>query len=179
MSEITGFQVALDDLIGRAAGELVGRCAEAKSTRQLFRCVAEWISERVIHARGVDPAIAWSVARIEDHGGALPIGELRRRTGLSKTRLAASFRDQVGVPPKLYARLVRFRRATEMLQRGPASLVDTALEAGFYDQPHMNAEFRELGGLTPLDFIAARHPVGDGNTARADPPGARGPESKV
>jgi AraC-like DNA-binding protein len=179
MREITDLQVALDDLIDHAASELAERCAEAASVRQLFLCAARWMSERVSDARRIDPAIAWSAARIEAHGGVVPIAELRERIGLSKTRFAASFRDRIGVAPKLYARLVRFGRATEMLQRGAGSLVDVVLAAGFYDQPHMNAEFRELGGLTPLDFIAARHPVGDGTTARADPPGARSPESKV
>jgi methylphosphotriester-DNA--protein-cysteine methyltransferase len=169
MRQLTGFTLGLHDLMGRAAIELSERCAEAGSVRQLFRCVGKWISERVPPA-GIDPAIAWSVGRIEQHGGVVPIAELRERTGLSKTRLAASFRDQVGVAPKLYARLIRFQRVAEMLQKGIGSLVDVALQAGFYDQPHMNAEFRELAGLAPLDFIAARHPVGDGTTTRAEPP---------
>ena len=29
-----------------------------------------------------------------------------------------------------------------------------ALEAGYYDQPHLNADFRELSGLTPASFAA-------------------------
>jgi hypothetical protein len=32
-------------------------------------------------------------------------------------------------------------------------------------QPHMTAEFRELSGITPGEFLLARHPVGDGTTA--------------
>jgi AraC-like DNA-binding protein len=170
MREIAGLQIALEDIIGVAASELAAHCAEAGSARQLFARVAKWLSERVMSAPGIDPAIAWCAARIDADGGRVPIAELRERTGLSKTSLAASFREQIGVAPKVYARLVRFRHATELLQRDARNLVDVALEAGFYDQPHMNAEFRELGGLTPLDFIAARHPVGDGTTARVEPP---------
>lgn len=170
MRELTGFQVTLHDVIGDAASELAERCAEAGSVSQVFSRAARWVADRVREAPAVDPAIAWSVARIEEQGGAVPIGELRERTGLSKTRLAASFRDQIGAAPKLYARLIRFGRVTEKLQRGAGSLVDVAIDAGFYDQPHMNAEFRELGGLSPLEFIAARYPVGDGTTAHAAPP---------
>ena len=36
---------------------------------------------------------------------------------------------------------MRFRQLLAMLHRGPASLADGALAAGYYDQPHMNAEF--------------------------------------
>ena len=53
--------------------------------------------------------------------------------------------------PKLYARIVRFSRAVELLAAGGA-LTDVALAAGYYDQPHMNADFRELSGLTPRAF---------------------------
>jgi len=30
-----------------------------------------------------------------------------------------------------------------------------ALESGYYDQPHFSAEFRELSGLTPGEFLVA------------------------
>ena len=30
-----------------------------------------------------------------------------------------------------------------------------ALDAGYYDQPHLTAEFRELSGLTPAAFAAS------------------------
>ena len=89
----------------------------------------------------------------------------RRSTGFSKTRLASGFRDQIGLAPKLYARVVRFRHLLRMLQDGQAPLADVALSATYYDQPHMSAEFRVLGGITPREFLAGRHPVGDGSSA--------------
>jgi hypothetical protein len=65
----------------------------------------------LMKSRWIDPAVAWAAGRIEQSGGAVSIAELRRQTGLSKTRLAEAFRDQIGLAPKLYARVVRFRRA--------------------------------------------------------------------
>jgi len=162
--EISELVVDLEDLVGRAADELSERCHDAPSVEDRLRRAADWVSERVMEARGVDPAIAWAAGRIEQSGGAVSIAELRRQTGLSKTRLAEAFRDQIGLAPKLYARVVRFRRAAALLQKGAEPLVEIALAAGYYDQPHMNAEFRELSGLSPTEFLAARYPTGDGNT---------------
>lgn len=161
--EISELVVDLEDLIGRAADELAERCYDA-TVEGRFRRAADWVSERVMKARGIDPAIAWAAGRIELSGGAVSIADLRRQTGLSKTRLAEAFRDQIGLAPKLYARVVRFRRAAALLQKGAEPLVEVALAAGYYDQPHMNAEFRELSGLSPREFLAARYPTGDGNT---------------
>src|SRR5262245_33664755 len=162
--EISELVVDLEDLVGRAANELAERCYDAASVEERFRRAADWVAERVMKSRGIDPAIAWAAGRIEQSGGAVSIAELRQHTGLSKTRLAEAFRDQIGLAPKLYARVVRFRRAAALLQKGAEPLVEVALTAGYYDQPHMNAEFRELSGLSPGEFLAARYPTGDGNT---------------
>lgn len=34
------------------------------------------------------------------------------------------------------------------------SLARVAHQTGYYDQPHMNAEFRALAGVTPREFLA-------------------------
>jgi len=164
MREISELVVDLEDLVGRAASELVERCYDAASIEERLRRAADWVAERVTKARGIDPAIAWAARRIELTGGSVSIAELREQMGLSKTRLAKAFREQIGLTPKLYARVVRFRRATAMLQKGTEPLIEVALAAGYYDQPHMNAEFRELSGLAPREFLAARYPNGDGYT---------------
>jgi AraC-like DNA-binding protein len=164
MREISELVVDLEDLVGRAADELAERCYDATSVEGRLRRAADWVAERVMKSRGIDPAVAWAAGQIEQTGGAVSIAELRRQTGLSKTRLAEAFRDQIGLAPKLYARVVRFRRAAELLQKGASPLIEIALAAGYYDQPHMNAEFRDLSGLAPREFLAARYPTGDGNT---------------
>ena len=160
MSEVSGHVVDLHDLFGAAAIELAERCHATTSIQSCFQRAAAWIRGRIERARTFDPRVAWSVARIEHSGGQVAIAELRETTGLSKTRLADMFREQVGVVPKVYARIVRFRRALALLDQEPVSLAGAALEAGYYDQSHMTTEFRELGGLTPREFVAVRYPGG-------------------
>ena len=88
--------------------------------------------------------------------GAVSITRLREQSGWSKTRLATTFSEQVGVSPKQYARVMRFITRHAADSRGvAASLADVAVEAGYYDQPHMNAEFKELSGFTPSEFLHA------------------------
>ena len=164
LRKISELVVDLEDLVGRSAGELAERCHDAVSIEEKLRRAADWVAERVKKARGIDPAIAWAAGRIEKSGGMVSIADLRERMGLSKTRLAEAFREQIGLAPKLYARVVRFRRATAMMQKGEQPLIEVALDAGYYDQPHMNAEFRQLSGLAPREFLAARYPTGDGYT---------------
>ncbi len=155
---VTNLVVELEDVLGFAARELVDRCRDAGSTAARFRIAFDWLAARLAGARPIDAAIAWAVHAIEASAGGVPIAALRTRTGLSKTRLAAGFREQIGVTPKVYARIVRFRAALAMLEHGGTSLADVALACGYYDQPHLNAEFRELAGETPREFVDAHRP---------------------
>jgi AraC-like DNA-binding protein len=56
----------------------------------------------------------------------------------------------VGVPPKTFARVVRLQRLLEALRsaRDPHWSA-LATWAGYYDQSHLVAEFKELTGVTP------------------------------
>ena len=40
---------------------------------------------------------------------------------------------------------MRFHHAMERLRDGGDRWADVALDCGYYDQPHLNREFRELG----------------------------------
>lgn len=159
LSEMSGLTIDLHDLAGRAAAELIERCHGAGSAEERLRRAVGWISERLTRSPGVDPAIAWVAGQIERREGAVTIAALRERAGLSKTHLATAFREQIGVTPKQYARVLRFRRALAMVNAEEGTLADVALAAGYYDQPHLNAEFRELSGFSPREFLAAvRYP---------------------
>jgi AraC-like DNA-binding protein len=159
MHEVTRLTVDLEDLAGVAASELVERCCGAATATQCFRSVVRWIDTRLAKACRLDPVVAWMIDQIRHRRGAVSIGALRDRTGFSKARLSTAFLAQVGVTPKQYARVVRFSHVLRRIHINETSLAAVAIDAGYYDQPHMNAEFKELSGFTPSEFLATeRYP---------------------
>lgn len=156
LHELTGLTADLEDVVQDAASELAERCAAAPTPEGRLRAAAAWLHARLRTYSGPDPAVAWMVRELERRSGAVAIGRLRERTGWSKTRLTTVFREQIGVPPKTLARVLRFRRALELVHREEGELSEVALAAGYYDQPHFNAEFRELSGFTPTEYQARR-----------------------
>ena len=110
------------------------------------------IAARVLDAPPVAPELEWAWRRLMETGGATPVGALAQELGRSRRHLAATFREQIGMPPKALARLLRFERAVDRL-RGGAALADLALDCGYYDQAHFNRDFRQFTGVTPTEYL--------------------------
>jgi transcriptional regulator GlxA family with amidase domain len=85
------------------------------------------------------------------------VGEVARHVGVSERQLRNLFTTTVGVPPKQFARLSRVR--TILDGAGRRSWSRLANDAGYYDQSHMTAEFREVMHVTPSAFAAGRLPT--------------------
>ena len=158
LHETAGLTIDLADLAGPDVAQLTECCYTAPTVEARFRLVAVWITRRLATAPTAHAGVTWAAGELARTHGAGSIAALRDRAGLGRTRFSEAFRAQVGLTPKQYARVLRFRRALALLQRGQP-LSTAALTAGYYDQPHMNADFREMAGLTPAAFVAAsRYP---------------------
>jgi AraC-like DNA-binding protein len=161
MDELTCRVVELDGLLGREADELIERMHEAGGWEGSFDVMDAWLLRRLVDADRPDPAVEHAFERLVRTHGAVPVAELVRETGWSRRHLAARFRTQVGLAPKVFGRILRFRRAASELTRPDGrSLAEIALDCGYYDQAHLNRDFREFSGRTPTELIAARLPDG-------------------
>jgi AraC-like DNA-binding protein len=159
MSELSNQVVGLDDLFGRAGAELGERLASLPTWRTRFELVDAELGRRLEQAPPVSPDAAWAYRELCKHDGDVRIAELCRRTGCSRRHLATRFRQQVGMTPKAFARVLRFNRVVRAVREGTAGgWARVAYEAGYYDQPHLNREFLALAGLTPEGYREALIP---------------------
>lgn len=75
---------------------------------------------------------------------------------LSQRQFNRSFRENFGLSPKEYLRIIRFQRAIRQMRRnGTGNLAMIAAECGYYDQSHMNREFLQFCGLTPYRYATS------------------------
>ncbi|MET9909168.1 helix-turn-helix domain-containing protein [Streptomyces sp. NPDC006476] len=96
---------------------------------------------------------AWS--ELVRTGGAMPVRDLADDVGWSVRQLENRFREQIGLGPKMAARVLRLQRARRLLAQGRGQ-AETAAICGFYDQAHLSGEFRAMTGCTPREFTTAR-----------------------
>jgi AraC-like DNA-binding protein len=163
MHELTNRVVELDELLGRRADELVGRLWDQPGWERRFELLDRLIGARVVEARPPSTGVAWAWRRLRETRGRAAVGGLAAELGWSHRRLIAGFREQVGMPPKTIGRVLRFEHVSRALMETPEPrLAEVALDCGYYDQAHLNRDFRQFAGTTPSEFLAARLPEGGG-----------------
>jgi len=75
---------------------------------------------------------------------------------LSPRQFERGFFERVGLPPKLYARLVRFDAAYRLKSRQPGlDWLAVAVQSGYYDYRHLLRDFHAFAGVTPPRLLAA------------------------
>ena len=150
--ELARRTVALDDLLGPEAAYLAERLHGAADAQRRFAILDEALMRTLARATAAvarpDTERAWALLRTS--GGRIRIDALAAALGCSRRHLAQRFAEDVGVSPKVAARLVRFEAARRRL--GTLPLARLAAEHGFADQAHLAREFRALGGAPPTAF---------------------------
>jgi AraC-like DNA-binding protein len=163
MHELADRVVGIEDLLGREGAELPERLYEAGTWPARFALLDRLLARRLQEARPPAPGVEHAWWRlVGTHGGAT-VEALAEEVGWSRRHLFARFREHTGLPPKVFARILRFQHAASLLAdtNGP-SLCEIALDCGYYDQAHLNRDFREFAGRTPTELMAARLPAGGG-----------------
>lgn len=91
---------------------------------------------------------------IEDSQGLLRIEDAAVFSGKSRRQFERVFKDTVGISPKFFSLITRFRHATTLItQLSHSTLADIAADAGYSDQSHMNHDFKRMTGVTPKNFL--------------------------
>ena len=72
----------------------------------------------------------------------------------SDRHIRREFKRFIGISPRCFSRIVRLQSALKEIQENKKkSMVDIALEHGFYDHSHFTHEFKEFYGKPPSKII--------------------------
>jgi AraC-like DNA-binding protein len=156
MSEIAGRVVHLTDLLPREHHDITEHLESLPDWDTRFDLIETLVANRLTRARALNPAVAWAYAEIQRAAGAVEMRRLARDLGYSPTHLITLFRDQIGLPPKLVARITRFERLIRHLKTAPrTNWADLAAEFGYYDQAHLVRDMHQFAGMTPTQARTA------------------------
>jgi AraC-like DNA-binding protein len=155
--ELHNQTVSLDTLWRAFATTVSDQLWEARSAEARFLILERALLARAQGQFDRHPAVARAVALFDRSHGALSVGHVVRRTGVSQRHLVELFWNEVGLSPKRYCRVRRFNDVLTRIE--PLTDVDwteVAHLCGYFDQAHFNHDFRAFAGLSPSEYFRRR-----------------------
>lgn len=162
LHELTNKVVALEDLWGGEATRLQQRIGELGNDSERVAALESALLRRLRSRRTRQNVfdLGELTACAQQQGGRLSVAAMANLAGFSRQYLSRTFQDQIGVNPKLFLRLTRFRALLAASSIGSQDWADLATRAGYADQSHMIADFHKFSGSTPVELARSNtfHP---------------------
>ena len=146
---------------------------DAPTLRERRSVLEHALEARARRASPPDPALRAVVQTVVTRLPPLSVRDLAIRVGRSVRWIQRAFEQDVGLTPKMLARIARAQRAVRLADRHPKrSWSAVAAEAGYFDHSHLVREFHEIVGCTPTElgvrageltdaFLSAEAPTAD------------------
>ena len=136
--------------------ETVGTLHDVETVTAKFEVLEKWLLASLVHPPQHHPAVAYSMKQISAHSG-LSTADLDEKVNYSQRRFIQIFRNEVGLPPKLFSRVLRFQGVLDEVEtQTEVNWLDIALRFDYYDQAHFIHDFREFSGHTPAKYLTLR-----------------------
>jgi len=145
--------VALEEVWGAAAGSLRDRLREIPTPREKLCSLERFLLDTFAGRFSRNPQVSFALSRFEKAPALTTVREMARETGWSERRFSQVFREEVGLPPKVWCRIQRFQRALRQLHAGAeVPWAELAVDCGYYDQSHFANEFRAFSGVDVTSY---------------------------
>ncbi len=78
----------------------------------------------------------------------ISLEELSNLTNMNKYQLIRNFKKEYSLTPHQFLNYIKINKSKDFLCKG-YSIIDTALECGFFDQSHLSRYFKKYTGVSP------------------------------
>jgi AraC-like DNA-binding protein len=152
LHELFEESVSLDTFFPQAEISIIEeRLAASASNSERIAVIEAFLCSKLLHHKP-DGLVSEAITRIYSCRGMMRISELANGLFISQDAFEKRFRKVTGTTPKQFSAIVKLKSIVGQ-NPAPASLLDRALDNGYYDQPHFNKDFKLFTGLTPTDFF--------------------------
>ena len=142
--------VSLFDINSLFHREFVEMVYDIPSYQMRIRFIDQWLLAAQYSFFELDVQIFKSLKRAISLSGRIDVVELASLACLSSRQFERRFRTKVGLTPKEFLQVLRFRKAKSLIDHNPQkSVLEVAFECGYYDHSHLNKDFLRFLGEPP------------------------------
>jgi AraC-like DNA-binding protein len=154
--ELHNVRVSLEDLWGARSQFLVEQVLAAPTPDEKFD-VLERVLLGTARTLSRHRAVSFALRALSDPARSRSVTEVTDAIGMSQRRFLDRFRNEVGMTPKLFARVQRFQAVVETVHTlREVDWADVATQCGYFDQAHFIHDFRAFSGFTPTAYLARK-----------------------
>jgi AraC-like DNA-binding protein len=138
-----------EDVFGNEMKELNSKLQEAKSFDAIKDVVEQFLLQK---AKALKELLPFDRAMLElvQSEGNISIEKIASLACLSLRQFERVSKERIGLPPKLFARIVRFSKAYRLRESFPnVSWTKIAYECNYFDQMHLIRDFKQFAGVAP------------------------------
>lgn len=156
MHLLTNQTFDLRSVLQRNIDQVATQIQDASTTVDRIKTIERFLLKHLSNLRPTSE-IDFILQQIKENNGQVSLKDLSLRTKFSSRKMERLFKQQVGVSPKLYSRLMRFTYAYNLLHQRTLTKAQATYLSGYFDQPHFNKEFREFTGENPEAYFKGDH----------------------
>ena len=94
-----------------------------------------------------------AIHSIQAQNGFVEIYSLASLTSLSSAQFRKRFKEEVGISPSEYCKIMRTNASISLISNSsPSRLTDITYKLGYFDQSHFIKDFKSITGLAPKSF---------------------------
>jgi AraC-like DNA-binding protein len=153
MKALTNKTVDLHEFLGfEIANKLISSIKSCSNITAQIDTLNNYFSQinAVYDVNVLQPAIDY----IDVAQGSVSIKQMEEDLSITKRTLERYFNTQVGISPKLYAQIFRFKCTMQFLQANPqATWAQITYENGFSDQSHLIKYFKDYLKVSPSNLV--------------------------
>ena len=154
MREMENVTLDIRSALGKGTDEWIDRIASAPDVFRRIELAEAFLGRKISESKLENAYITEAIRLIRQYGGQVSTEELSRKVFVGERQLQRAFREQFGITPKTYSRLIRFNWAASLL-KNPARInwAEVTYTCGYADQAHFIRDFREFAGASPTAIV--------------------------
>lgn len=155
MASLTNTSMPLMKFLGTDEScELMSRLKANQEDEQQIQVLNDFFSARIPNVNERTTQLRRILEYIHDQKGDVSVSELEDLGNYQRKTLERHFKTMVGISPKAYCQIYRFRCLINLIQSRPGiSWARLSEEAGFYDQSHMSRYVKDYLKVSPSSIV--------------------------
>jgi AraC-like DNA-binding protein len=139
--------------------ELIARLSKTDDVDRQIMIIENLLLTKVAEAKIPNLYLEKCIDLIEQNHGVIHIKELVDQVEVCERQLNRKFKEIVGISPKKFSKILQLHYLIYLIQRKKLPIQEIVFKGSFYDRPHLTHTFKELTGMTPVEFINSRRHI--------------------